>query len=173
MRTSQRVSGLQAQKRVATLNRGEAGGRRESKIERIIGLLRRHFGKRLSKNLRQAIRRITQGRCLVQWLPTAVALGRVATCIRVGNPETSAQVLEWQAEAYLEGFIEGYINSRVGSIVRVLQLRFGKRLPRKLRQNVLASTDLDCLTDLDRLDEWFATAVLAPSLDAFRAATDL
>jgi hypothetical protein len=83
------------------------------------------------------------------------------------NVKTSQQVLEWQAEARAEGIIEGRAKGKAEDIVGALRLRFGKKPPKKLQQAILQTTDLD------RLDQWFAAAITAESLDAFRAAANL
>jgi hypothetical protein len=87
------------------------------------------------------------------------------------NVQTSQQVLEWQAEALqrgrAEGKIEGKAEGKAEAVIGTLQLRFTKKLPKKLQQTVLQTTDLGLL------DQWFQTAHTADSLEDFRARTNL
>jgi hypothetical protein len=52
-------------------------------------------------------------------------------------------------------------------LLTVLRVRLGKKLPRKLQQAVLQTTDLQ------KLEQWFEVALTADSLEAFRQSTKL
>jgi predicted transposase YdaD len=91
------------------------------------------------------------------------------------NVETSQQVLEWQAEALQRGLAEGKAKGKVEGkaegkaedLLKVLRLRFVKKLPKKLQQKILQTTDLA------QLDQWLDLSLTADTLDAFREASNL
>ena len=76
------------------------------------------------------------------------------------NMRESPQVLEWQAEARAEARYE----TRAEDIRRAIRLRLGTPIPSDLKEQLAG---LKREADLDR---WFEAALMAPSLDAFRAA---
>ena len=91
------------------------------------------------------------------------------------NVQTSQQVLEWQAEALQRGraegraagIAEGKAKGKAEAVIATLQLRFNKKLPKKLQQAVLQTTDLGLL------DQWFQIAHAADSLEDFRSRAKL
>jgi hypothetical protein len=88
------------------------------------------------------------------------------------NMEISQQVLEWQAEALqrgkaegkAEGKVEGKAEGKAEALLKVLRIRFGKRIPRKLQQTLLETADLA------RLEQWLELALRVDSLESFREA---
>lgn len=68
------------------------------------------------------------------------------------NMSESQVVLEWQ------------LTRARADLLRVLQLRFVKEVPADLK------VAIERMTDPDVISRWFAAAVTAPSLDAFREA---
>jgi hypothetical protein len=88
------------------------------------------------------------------------------------NMRDSTVVAEWKAEGRAEGKAEGRAEGRAegiaktrrGDLLRLLELKFRATVPADLMSAVETQTDLDVLA------RWFDAAVLADSLDAFRAA---
>jgi hypothetical protein len=76
------------------------------------------------------------------------------------NVRQSQQVLEWQAEARVEGMFQ----ARRDFLLRLLQLRFPVEIPADLKAAI------EAMADPEELTRWFDAAATAPSLDAFRAA---
>jgi hypothetical protein len=85
----------------------------------------------------------------------------------MGSAMTSVStIMQWKAEGKAEGVAEGMalgmLECRRSDVLKVLRLRFPEA-PYELTATVRG------MKDLDQLGRWFEAAVVAPSLDMFRA----
>lgn len=74
------------------------------------------------------------------------------------NMVQSQQVLEWMAQGEAKGLVQG----KAEALLQYLELRFPPGPPADLVSIIRGTTDWALLT------EWFAAAVNAPTLEAFR-----
>jgi hypothetical protein len=82
------------------------------------------------------------------------------------NMIQSQQVLEWQAEARVQGKAEGNVEGTVNALLQVLEVKFGQ-VPADL------ATVMRGTTDLQSLKNWLSVAVRASTLDEFRHSTQI
>lgn len=77
-----------------------------------------------------------------------------------------AEISYWKAEGRAEGLVEGMalgmIEARRSDLLRIIRLKFPDA-PYDL------TTMVRGMQDLDQLSRWLESAVVAPSLDLFRA----